>query len=355
VSRVLVARLDSMGDVLLSGPAVRAVATGAERVTMLCGPAGRPAAELLPGVDDVLELDAPWVALEAPAVDPDALMAFAESVRIGGFDQAVVLTSFHQSPLPLALLLKLAGVTVIAAASEDHPGSLLDVRRRPELDVGRHEVERSLALVAMLGYALPAGDGGGLAVRRPLPRWRPFGRPYAVVHPGASVPSRAIGASRARRTVEWLTDRGWPVVVTGSTAERALAAAVGNGARRSTDVVDLTGRLDLPELAGVLDGAAVVISGNTGPAHLAAAVGTPVVSVFAPVVAANRWRPWRTPLDLLGDQSIDCAGCRARTCPYVGQPCLRDVTPERLGAAAQAWLQRAAVGRLTEPTGSVVS
>ena len=64
----------------------------------------------------------------------------------------------------------------------------------------------------------------------------------------------------------------------------------------------------------------VVVVGNTGPAHLAAAVGTPVVSLFAPVVPAERWRPWSVPHVLLGDQSAGCALSRARTCPVAGSP-----------------------------------
>jgi ADP-heptose:LPS heptosyltransferase len=61
--------------------------------------------------------------------------------------------------------------------------------------------------------------------------------------------------------------------------------------------------------------------GNTGPAHLAAAVGTPVVSLFAPTVPSARWRPWGVPLRLL-HHPVPCAGCRARTCPVAGHPCL---------------------------------
>jgi heptosyltransferase III len=72
----------------------------------------------------------------------------------------------------------------------------------------------------------------------------------------------------------------------------------------------------------VLAGAEAVVVGNTGPAHLAAAVGTPVVSLFAPVVPAVRWRPWKVPHLLLGDQAAACAGSRARICPVPGHPCL---------------------------------
>jgi ADP-heptose:LPS heptosyltransferase len=328
---VLVARLDNAGDVLLAGPAIRAVAAGARRVTVLCGPAGRAAAELLPGVDEVLTFEAPWVPFEAPPVDRAAVDALVERVACLGADVGIVLTSFHQSPLPLALLLRLAGVPRLGAISVDYPGSLLDVRHRVDDDL--HEVERSLSLVTAMGFRLPAGDRGQLAARRPLAVERPFDEPYVVLHPGASVPARGWWPDRAAGLVDALVDAGWPVVVTGAPSEAALTAAVARTPRPG--VVDLGGTTDLAGLAGVLDGAAVVVSGNTGPAHLAAAVGTPVVSIFAPVVPAARWRPWGVPVVLLGDQDVPCAGCRARVCPFEGQPCLAPVTVDAVLTAVE--------------------
>jgi ADP-heptose:LPS heptosyltransferase len=326
---VLVARLDNAGDVLLSGPAVRAVAAGAGRVTYLCGSAGRAAAALLPGVDHIAVFDAPWVAFDAPGVERATIDEFVDTVAALGVDQAFVLTSFHQSPLPLALLLRLAGVAEIAASSVDFPGTLLDVRHAVVDDA--HEVEQALSLVATLGYHLPAGDDGGLTVRRPLPATAPFTAPYVVVHPGASVPARGIKPEVAGALVDRLVADGWSVAVTGSEAERDLVALVGGEPHQR--VIGLAGVHDLAGLAGVLDGAAAVVTGNTGPTHLAAAVGTPVVSVFAPVVPLARWRPWGVPVVVLGDQAFPCAGCRARTCPVPGQPCLAAVTP---GALADA-------------------
>jgi ADP-heptose:LPS heptosyltransferase len=165
---VLVCRLDSDGDVLLAGPAIRAVAGGAANVTLLCGPRGRAAAELLPAVDELLEFRCPWIDPEPEPVDGDELLALAAELQARAIDQAVVLTSFHQSALPTALLLRLAGIGTIAAVSEDYPGSLLDVRHRVADDV--HEVERSLSLVATLGYRLPEGDDGCLAIRQSVGR-----------------------------------------------------------------------------------------------------------------------------------------------------------------------------------------
>jgi ADP-heptose:LPS heptosyltransferase len=337
-AHVLVARQDSAGDVLLAGPAVRAVAATAHRVTLLCGPRGRAAAELLPGVDEVLTWPAPWIEVPAPPVSRAATAALLDELAGRGVDQAVVLTSFHQSPLPLALLLRLAGVATIAAVSVDYPGSLLDVRHRVDEDL--HEVERGLSLVATLGYRLPAGDDGRLAVRRPraagpLPPPWPAGPDagYVVVHPGAAVPARAWSPWRSAALVRALAARGRRVVVTGGKYERNLTARVAGPAR--PEVADLGGRLDLAALAEVLAGADAVVVGNTGPAHLAAAVGTPVVSLFAPVVPAARWRPWKVPHVLLGRQDAACAGTRARACPLPGHPCLDEVTVDQVLAAVE--------------------
>jgi ADP-heptose:LPS heptosyltransferase len=329
---VLVARQDSVGDVLLAGPAVRAVAAGAGRVTLLCGPRGRAAARLLPGVDEVVVAHASWIDAEPEPVTRATVDALVGRLTDLGLDQALILTSFHQSPLPLALLLRMAGVPTIAAVSVDYPGSLLDVRHRVDDDI--HEVERGLSLAATLGYRLPDGDDGRLALRRdPGAEVPELEGPYVVVHPGASVPARAWAPERHAALVEALVAEGRRVVVTGGTAERPLTARV---AGRRPGVVDLGGRVDLARLAGVLAGAEVVVVGNTGPAHLAAAVGTPVVSLFSPVVPAVRWRPWGVGHVLLGDQGAACAGSRARVCPVPGHPCLDGVPVEEVVAAVGA-------------------
>jgi ADP-heptose:LPS heptosyltransferase len=111
-------------------------------------------------------------------------------------------------------------------------------------------------------------------------------------------------------------------VVTGAPPERRLTAAV----VASTDAVDLGGRTTFAELAAVLAGAAAVVVGNTGPAHLAASMSTPVVSLFAPTVPAVRWAPYRVPHVLLGDQQAACRNTRATRCPVPGHPCLTSVS-----------------------------
>jgi ADP-heptose:LPS heptosyltransferase len=326
---VLVARLDNAGDVLLQGPMVRAVAAGADRVVLLAGPAGAEAAALLPGVDEVWTWRCPWILGEPPPVDAGDLAALTERVRALAPAEALISTSFHQSPLPLALLLRTVGVPRVSAISVDYPGSLLDVRHRVDDDLP--EPERALSLARAAGFELPAGDDGRLAVRRPLPPPRADLPPgYVVLHPGASVPARAWPVHRCAEAVEALADAGHRVVVTGGPAERELTAAVA-GSRG----VDLGGTTTLAEMAAVLDAAAAVVVGNTGPAHLAAAVGTPVVSLFAPVVPAARWAPYGVRTVLLGDQDAPCRDTRARECPVAGHPCLSSVSAADVVAAVE--------------------
>jgi ADP-heptose:LPS heptosyltransferase len=325
---VLVIRLDSAGDVLLAGPAIRAVAAVADRVVLLTGPRGREAAGLLPCVDEIAEWCCPWIDPEPGPVRRGDVLAAAELVRRLRVDQAVILTSFHQDPLPTALLLRLAGVPWIAAVSTDFPGSLLDVRLPEPPD--DPEPMRMLAVAAGAGWPLPPDDDGALRLRPGLPVVGGLPARYVVVHPGADAPARAYPAERWAEVVGALAGEGWPVVVTGGPAEHTLTAAVAGSSG-----LDLGGRLDVAELASVIAGADAVAVGNTGPAHLAAAVGTPVVSLFSPVVPLIRWAPHTAARIVLGDQTAACAGSRARMCPLPGHPCLAGVPATEVAAAVR--------------------
>ena len=191
------------------------------------------------------------------------------------------------------------------------------------------EAERNLYVAGEAGFPADA-MGSRLAVRRPLPDVaREVGTgPFVVYHPGAAVPARRPTAEDSRRIVAALVAAGHRVLVTGDRAESTLTGYV------SADLAtDLGGRLTLPQLAAVLDRASVVVAPHTGPAHLAAAVGTPVVSLFAPVVPAARWAPHGVPCVVLGDQTAQCRETRATTCPVPGHPCLSSVSPDEVCSA----------------------
>ena len=221
----------------------------------------------------------------------------------------------------------------ITGASTDYAGSLLDVRLRPGEDFpeDQPEAERALGIARAAGFRLRAGDDGKLMVKDPPDVRNLVGEePYVVVHPGASVPARAWPPLHHAAAVELLEGAGHRVVVTGGPGETELTATVAGPSG-----IDLGGRTDLQTLAGVLARAEAVVTGNTGPAHLAAAVGTPVASLFSPVVPAVRWAPYGVPLELLGDQNAPCRLSRARICPVPGHPCLGSVSPEQVVDAVE--------------------
>ncbi|MFI7434779.1 HAD-IIIA family hydrolase [Micromonospora haikouensis] len=328
---VLVVRSDSAGDVLITGPAIRAVAAGAQRIVLLCGPRGRAAGQLLPGVDELIEWPLPWIDPSPAPVEADSMRELIARLAAVGADQALIFTSFHQSPLPLALLLRMAGVPQVAAISDDYPGSLLDLRHR--VPAGIPEVERALSLAAAVGFGLSAGDQPALRLKADaLPAHPPVDLPagYVVVHPGASVPARACPPQRCADIVSALVRAGHRVVVTGGPDERELTAEVA-----AAGSVHLGGRTSLADLASVLARADCVVVGNTGPAHLAAAVGTPVVSLFAPTVPFGQWAPYRVPLVRVGDAGAACRDTRASVCPIAGHPCLAGVDPAEVVAAVR--------------------
>lgn len=314
MKRVLAVRQDNNGDVLLAGPALRAIANNAE-VTLLCGPRGEAAARLLPGVTDVIVREAQWIDAQPSPIDANDMWAFVTRIRAHGFDEAIIFTSFHQSPLPLALLLRMARIPRIGAISVDYPGSLLDVRHRVDDDI--HEVDRALSLASAMGYELAPYDDARLAMEYTTPAIEALGRRYVVVHPGATVPARAWFPQRNAELVATLAQAGYRIAVTGASSERELTARVAGDC-----ALDLGGATTFAEFAGVVRNASAVICGNTAAAHVAAAVGTPVVSIFPPTIPVSRFAPWKVPHVILGDQQAPCAGCRARLCPVEGQPCL---------------------------------
>jgi ADP-heptose:LPS heptosyltransferase len=331
MSVVIAARLDSAGDVLITGPAVRAVRAAHERLVFLAGPRGKDAAALLPGVDEVVEWQAPWVDFDSPGLTATHVDALVKELTDLRADRMVIFTSFHQSPLPLALIGRMASIPWIGAISEDYPGTLLDLRHH--VQPGIPEPERALSLARAAGYRLPDGDDGAMRTIDPpeLPgavAQLVGDEPYIVFHPGAAVPARQPSPGRSKAMVAALTAAGYRVVVTGAGSEAALTAEVA-----ADHATDLGGHTDLAQLAAVFAGADVVVAPNTGPAHLAAAVQAPVASLFAPVVPAAQWSPYGTSVVLLGDQDAPCKLTRARHCPVVGHPCLDGITDTELIAA----------------------
>jgi len=327
MSRIAVIRQDNNGDVLLTGPAVRRLSKYGS-ITFVCGPSGEPAARLLPDVERVVVVRADWIEGQPRRIVPAEIDEAVATLAAVGASEAFVFTSFHQSPLPTALLLRLAGVPRIHAISVDYPGSLLDTRCVVDDDI--HEVERSLTLVTAAGYAPTAQDDAALALRA-LPdvdRLVERGRRFVAVQPGATVPARRWDPEKMRALVARIASND-TVVILGSSGETLL----GNYVAGVSGAIDLTGKTTFAEFASLVARADALVVGNTSGIHVASATGTPVVAIFPPTITPVRFAPWHVPHVMLGDHAIACRGCRAKTCPVPGQPCIGTVTVDDVVSA----------------------
>jgi len=343
VRRILAVRLDNIGDLLMSTPALRALKEslpGCE-VVVLASPAGAAVARLVPLIDGVIVYEAPWVRATHPREDGRADREFIEHLRKERFDAAVVFTVATQNPLPAAMLCYLADIPRRLAHCRENPYQLLtDWVGDPDLTgTMRHEVRRQLDLVATVGahtaderLALAVPEAARADVRQRIASLGcDSASPWVVFHPGASAPSRRYrpdGFAAAARTLAAL---GLPIVFTGSAEEAALIEGI--RLTMGAPSHSLAGRLDLAQLAALIESAPVLVANNTGPVHIAAAVGTPVVDLYA--LTNPQHTPWAVPHRVLNVE-VPCRDCHTWYCPEGHHDCLDRVEP---GAIVQAVLE----------------
>lgn len=340
--RLLCIRLDSLGDVLMMTPAIRALRGGSpgRRITLLTSPSGAAVARLIPEIDEVLVYEAPWVKSTPPSADSAADRAIINRLRDARFDAAVIFTTFSQSPLPAALLCHLADIPLrLAHCHERVYGLLTDWVPDPEpAKEIRHEVRRQLDLVATVGaraederLSLGVPERATDAVRRRLQTLGVgAGRLWAVLHPGSTAASRRYPPELYAQVASQLVGgHGWQLVLTGDDSERDLVREI--AAQTAGPVHDLTGALDLPELVALIASAPVLITNNTGPSHIAAAVGTPVVCLYA--LTNPQHTPWLVPSRVLS-REVPCRWCYRSVCPEGHHACLRGVPPKDVVEAA---------------------
>jgi ADP-heptose:LPS heptosyltransferase len=232
----------------------------------------------------------------------------------------------------------MAGIPLRLAHCRENPYDLLTdwVPDREVVEDGmRHEVARQLDLVRSVGFTVDddrlrivlQADDVASARRHLEAAGIPHDRGYVVVHVGATAASRRYPADRFGLAADRIAAAtGARVVFTGSADERPLVeqAASAMSAERP---VDLTGRLSLRELAAVVAGARLLLSNNSGPVHIAAAVATPVVDVYA--LTNPQHTPWRVPTRVLS-HDVPCRNCLKSVCPLVHNDCLRRIEPHRL-------------------------
>jgi lipopolysaccharide heptosyltransferase II len=338
---ILCVRLDNLGDVLMCSPAFRALREGApgRRLTLLASAAGAACRVHIPELDDAIEYAAPWnKGSEGHADDPD----ITAKLRARGFDGAAIFTCFSQSSLPAALLCHQAGIPLRLAHCRENPYRLLtDWVRETEPAQGiRHEVRRQLDLVAHVGcrpategmsFRLLPQDLAAARARLAAAGITP-GTPWVLMHPGATAQSRRYPPAHWARAIGLLHRQlGLRTVITGLPSEAELVRSIVAAAQVSPEgVVSLAGQLTLGELGAAIALATVVVSNNSGPAHISAALGTPLVDLYAQTNPQHT--PWLVAHRVLF-HDVPCRNCFRSVCPEGHHDCLVKVEPERVAAA----------------------
>ncbi len=332
--RVLAVRADNLGDVVTTTPALRALRATAPtaRLDLLASPVGSAVTPMIPELDDVLVVSASWQQLPGSRVaSADEERALLD--RLVGYNAMFVFTSFSQSPWPVAHLGLLAGIGTRVVHSREFGGAVATHWVTPPPDA-THQVDRALHLLAAVGISdrghLPAlrvppaaADGAadllaGLGVPEP----------FAVLAPGASCATRRYPPHRFGTAAARVAAPGLPVLVAGPAAEAALLDAVVTAADHPA--VRALPAVALPVFAALIARAAVAITNNSGGMHLADAVRTPVVVVYAGTERTSELAPRAVPAELLG-VPVPCSPCRQLRCPYHHE-CV-DVPPADLAAA----------------------
>jgi ADP-heptose:LPS heptosyltransferase len=259
---ILVLRALGVGDLAAAVPALRGIrAAFPGRSLALAAPTWlTPLIELVGGVDRVLPTDG----LAGPGWD-------VESPEVA--------VNLHGSGPQSHRLLLAAGPKELWAFANAEAGHL----DGPTWAEEEHEVRRWCRLLSHYGVAADSAD---LALAVP-PHDVPRG--VTIVHPGAKSPSRRWPAERYVAVARALAARGHRVVVTGSAGERDLAQRVADEAALPSAAV-LAGRTGVGELAALVAHARLLVSGDTGIAHLATGYGTPSVVLFGPM-SPSRWGP----------------------------------------------------------------
>jgi lipopolysaccharide heptosyltransferase I len=330
--KILIVKPSSLGDIIHALPTVRILrrAHPKAHIAWLVNDTFAPLLDRCPIIDRVI----PFARRRLGRLSgiPEALR-FARSLKTEGFDWAVDLQCLLRS----ALLSCASGARRCTGLADGREGSTFfynEIIKLPPPPT--HAVDRYLMLPRQLGLEVDRVEFP--LAGTPVPERENL----ILINPGARWTTKRWPADRFAALVDALAAR-WPghrLAILGSTDERPLAESIAAGAKATADI--LAGRTTLPELTALMRRARLMISNDTGPLHLAVAVGTPTVSMFGPT------DPRRTgPYPPQGGNNIvltattDCAACFKPRCRHAPElQCMTFITVEKAVAAAEQLLNR---------------
>jgi lipopolysaccharide heptosyltransferase I len=330
---VLIVRLGALGDIVHALPLAAALRTAspASRIDWLVDVRHRAILDHAGGLDTIIPIDT------RRAAGPTGVVQVVRALRAAAYDVAVDAQGLIKS----ALLAHLAGAGRVVGLARRH---LREPLARWAYDAtvdpaGVHVVDKAIALAAALGA--PAGSPR-FALRPPasdvVDRARRAvglapGQPFAVLNPGAAWPNKRWPADRFGALARRIHARhGWPSIVAWGPGEETLAAAVVAAAHAGgpAAIAAAAPPTSLGELIALVASAGLVVSGDTGPLHLAAAMGTPIVGLYGPTDPARNG-PW-SPADVTLSRNRACACQHQRRC-HAAVWCLGELTVADVAAA----------------------
>ncbi|MBI5396352.1 MAG: lipopolysaccharide heptosyltransferase II [Verrucomicrobia bacterium] len=330
--KILIVKPSSLGDIIHALPTVRILrrAYPQAHIAWLINDNFAPLLDGCPVIDRVI----PFARRRLGRFSgiPEALR-FARSLKAEGFDWAVDLQCLLRS----ALICWASGARRRTGLADGREGSTFfynEVVKLPPPPT--HAVDRYLMLPRQLGLEVDRIEvplaGAPVAEREKL----------ILINPGARWATKRWPADRFAALLDAHAAR-WPdyrLALLGSGDERPLAESIAAGAKAKADI--LAGRTTLPELTALMRRARLLISNDTGPLHLAVAVGTPTVSMFGPT-DPRRTGPYPPNCDsnIVLTGKVECAPCFKSGCRHTPElQCMTAITVEQVVAAAGRLLSK---------------
>ncbi len=315
--KVLLIRLRRIGDIILTTPAVRALRTALPQaeLTYLVEEPYRKLVEGNPDIDRVVAVPKGSTRRE--------FLALVRDVRKAGYDAVI---DFHGGPRA-SLLALLSGAKVKAGYAIKYRGLFYDVRVPRGPKEGRvHSVVNHVNLVRALG--IEVGDIPGLVLPGGQVSTFQLSGPFIALHVGAGNRFRYWGTDNLVRLARLLGEiPGARVALIGGAEDKAAETEI---LEKAPGTLSYVARLDLAGTAELLRRATIFVGPDSGPMHIAAAAGTPVVAWFGPTLPAN-FAPWKPAGGArIIEKALPCRPCRQRACVTGDFRCLQLVTPEEV-------------------------
>lgn len=339
--RILIIRLDRIGDVVLSTPVIKALrqAYPNSHIAFMARPLVKDLLMNNPYLNEVILYDKDNIHRQALST-----LKFAMQLRKKKFDLAVILHPTNRS----AMIAFLAGIPT-RLGYDKKCGILMTKKIGDTKHLGqKHEAEYSLDLLKAIGIEakdtdlfVPVNRDDENAVSEFLRKLHVQEKDRILtICPGASCPSKIWPKKRFAKIADMLADElDLKVVLVSDDKDAHIAEDIARSMNSSPLV--LAGRLTLGELAALLKRSCLFISNDSGPVHIASAVGTPVISIFGrnqPGLSPKRWGPLGKG-NIYLHKKVGCIQCGAHECK-IGFKCLQAITEDDVLKAARTILKK---------------